>query len=112
MGKLLLGIDIGTYSSKGVLCQPDREIIAQDTDISIPKPGYVEHDPEAVWWAELTTISRELTAQIPPGDHITGFPVSAIGACLLPVDEHGTPLHPAILYGIDTRTVPQTELLE
>lgn len=115
MGKLLLGIDIGTYSSKGVLCRPNGEIIAQvkaDHGISIPQPGYAEHDPDAVWWADLTAISQELTAQTPTGDHIAGFAVSAIGACLLPVDEHGTPLRPAILYGIDTRAVPQIEQLE
>ena len=78
----------------------DGEIVAQakaDHGISIPKAGYAEHDPDTVWWADLTSISQELTAQIPIGDHIAGFAISAIGACLLPVDEHGTPLRPAIL---------------
>jgi len=115
MGKLLLGIDIGTYSSKGVLCRPNGKIIAQaraEHGISIPQPGYAEHAPDNVWWADLTAISRELTTQVPTGDHIAAFAVSAIGACLLPVDKHGAPLRPAILYGIDTRAVDQIEQLE
>ena len=29
MSQLLLGIDIGTYSSKGILCRPDGTIIAK-----------------------------------------------------------------------------------
>lgn len=98
------------HTAPTVLCRPDGDFIAQaktDHGLSIPRPGYAEHDPDAVWWADLTAISQELTAQIPIGDHIAGFTVSAIGTCLLPVDEHGTPLRPAILYGIDTRAVPQ-----
>jgi len=27
-GSLLLGIDIGTYSAKGVLCTPEGEVLA------------------------------------------------------------------------------------
>jgi xylulokinase len=115
MGKLLLGIDIGTYSSKGVLCRPNGEIIAQavvEHGISIPQPGFAEHDPDAIWWADLCVISKNLTAKVTTGDQVVGVAVSALGACLLPVDERGKPLRPAILYGIDTRAVPQIEELE
>ncbi|HEY3481338.1 MAG TPA: FGGY-family carbohydrate kinase, partial [Streptomyces sp.] len=35
--------------------------------------------------------------------------VSGIGPCLLPADAEGTPLRPAILYGIDTRATAQVE---
>jgi xylulokinase len=115
MGKLLLGIDVGTYSSKGVLCRPNGEIIAQEIvehGISIPQPGFAEHDPDGVWWGDFCAISKNLTAQVSPGDHIIGVAVSALGACLLPVDENGTPLRAAILYGIDTRAVSQINQLE
>ena len=115
MGKLLLGIDIGTYSSKGVLCRPDGTILAEaraDHDMSIPKPGYAEHDADAVWWADFKHISVELTGKVPQGDHIAGVGISAIGACVLPVDESGHPLRPGILYGVDTRAVDQIEALE
>jgi xylulokinase len=115
MSELLLGIDIGTYSSKGVLCRPDGEIIAQaraDHDISIPKPGYAEQDADAIWWADFQKLARDLTAQLPAGDSLAGVGVSAIGACVLPVDAQGRPLRPGILYGVDTRAVKQIEALE
>ncbi len=115
MANLLLGIDIGTYSSKGVLCRPDGEILAEarsDHEMSIPKPGYAEHDADAVWWADFVKIAGKLSERIPPGDKIASVGVSAIGACLLPVDHKGKPLRPGILYGVDTRAVRQIEELE
>jgi xylulokinase len=115
MGKLLLGIDVGTYSSKGVLCRPNGEILAQEIvehGISIPQPGFAEHDPDAIWWGDFCIISKNLTARISPGDQIVGVAVSALGACLLPVNERGKPLRNAILYGIDTRAAPQINQLE
>lgn len=115
MGKLLLGIDIGTYSSKGVLCRPDGQIIAEaraDHEMSIPKPGYAEHDADAVWWADFKQIAKQLTARVANGDQIAAVGVSAIGACVLPVDDLGQPLRPGILYGVDTRAIDQIEELE
>ena len=47
MAKLLLGIDIGTSSSKGVLARPDGTILAtavRPHDLSLPHPGWAEHD--------------------------------------------------------------------
>jgi xylulokinase len=115
MSQLLLGIDIGTYSSKGVLCRPDGTILAGDRadhDMSIPKPGYAEHDADAVWWSDFKQIAKHLADKVPQGDSIASVGVSAIGACVLPVDENGKPLRPGILYGVDTRSVSQIEELE
>jgi len=115
MGELLLGIDVGTYSSKGVLCRTDGTILAEaraDHDMSIPKPGYAEHDAEKVWWADFKQITKELSGKVPEGDQIASVGVSAIGACVLPVDAEGRPLRPGILYGVDTRAVKQIDYLE
>ena len=104
MSELLVGIDIGTSSSKGVLARPDGEIVAtaeRAHELSLPRPGWAEHDAEGVWWADFTALCGEL-AEGARGD-IAGLCVSGIGPCLLPVDPNGGPLRPAILYGIDTR---------
>src|SRR5207302_10599511 len=45
------------------------------------------------------------------GGRLAGICVSGIGPCLLPADEAGTPLRPAILYGIDTRAEREIEEL-
>jgi xylulokinase len=104
MTNLLLGIDIGTSSSKGVLARPDGTIVAtaeRAHALSLPRPGWAEHDAETVWWSDFLALCRELTSGA--GEPIAGVCVSGIGACLLAADATGRPLRPAILYGIDTR---------
>jgi len=47
VGELLLGIDVGTYSSKGVLCRSDGTLLAEaraEHEMSVPRPGWAEHD--------------------------------------------------------------------
>jgi xylulokinase len=114
-GNLLLGIDIGTYSSKGVLCRPDGTVLAQqqlEHDLALPRPGWAEQDADAVWWADCATLCRTL-----PGlagcqaSEIGGVAVSGLGPDLLPLDAGGRPLRPAILYGIDTRAQREIEQL-
>src|SRR5665811_132832 len=100
-GSLLLGIDIGTSSSKGVLCTPDGKIVASATvehETSFPRPGWAEHDATAIWWGEFVTISRRLLSGRYSGADVGGVAVSAIGPCMLPLDASGQPLRPAILY--------------
>ena len=104
MTELVLGIDIGTASSKAVLAGPDGTVIAEAErphGLSLPRPGWAEHDAEAVWWADILVLCREIL----PGraDAVRAVCVSGIGPCLLAADENGAPLRPAILYGIDTR---------
>jgi xylulokinase len=105
-GELLLGVDIGTYSSKGVICTPDGEVLDEATiehGLSLPRPGWAEHDAEAIWWSEFVAITRALLGERFRGEDVGGVAVSAIGACVLPVDAQGHPLRQGILYGIDTR---------
>ncbi len=105
-GDLLLGVDIGTYSSKGVLCAPDGTVRAEATiehGLNLPRPGWAEHDAEHVWWGEFVALTRTLLGDRFSGEDVGGVAVSAIGACLLPVDVQGRPLRQGILYGIDTR---------
>jgi xylulokinase len=111
-GTLLLGVDIGTYSSKGVICSPDGDLVASaqiEHDLSIPRAGWAEHDAETIWWGEFVGITRSLLSKGISGADIGGVAVSAIGPCLLPVDKRGTPLRPGILYGIDTRAANEID---
>lgn len=115
MSQLLLGIDVGTYSSKGVLCRLDGTILAEaraDHEMSFPKPGYAEQDADGVWWTDFVNIAKKLSEKVPQGDQIISVGVSALGACVLPVDKKGKPLRPGILYGIDTRATRQIHELE
>ncbi len=94
MSELLLGIDIGSYSSKGVLCRADGTLIAEARmphEITFPKPGYAEHDAEKVWWHDFSFIARELVNKAPRIDQIIAVGVSGVGPCILPVDNTGKP---------------------
>ncbi len=112
MGGLLLGIDVGTSSSKGVLARPDGEVLAEAErphDLSLPRPGWAEHDAERVWWQDFLELCRDLLPKA--GGGLAGVCVSGIGPCLLPADEGGGPLRPAILYGIDARATAEIDEL-
>src|SRR5690349_3521000 len=63
MTSAFLGVDIGTSSSKGVLVRPHGTVIARAArthGVSTPRPGWVAHDAERIWWAEFQAIIREL----------------------------------------------------
>jgi xylulokinase len=110
---LLLGVDIGTSSSKGVLTTPDGTVVAtavREHSVSRPHPGWAEHDAREVWWEGFAAVTRELLPHA--GDEpIAAIGVSGIGPCVLPATAEGEPLRPAILYGIDARAVAEIEEL-
>lgn len=108
-----VGIDVGTFETKGVLVDADGEVLAMARrrhGISTPRPWHVEHDPEQDWWADVTAVSAELMRH-PRAAEVQAAAVSAIGPCVVAVGEDFTPLRPAILYGVDTRATRQIEAL-
>lgn len=114
--KYFMGIDIGTFGSKGTLVDESARIVAEHSvshEMEIPHPGYAEHDAEQTWWGEFCTISKALIAKsgVDPKS-IEGVGCSTIGPCCLPVDENLNPLRKAILYGIDCRAVDEIAYLE
>ena len=114
-GTLLLGIDIGTSSSKGVLCSPGGKVLAEsviDHETRFPAPGRAEHDAEAIWWGEVVGHCQRLLSGRYAGVDVGAVAVSAIGPCMLPVDTAGRPLRPGILYGIDSRAGAEIAWLE
>lgn len=115
MDRAVVGIDIGTFESKGVLVSDDGTVLAtakRRHRISTPAPGHVEHDAELVWWADLTEIARELAAHARARDvSIVSMACSAIGPCVVAVDENFRALRPAILYGVDTRATNEIDEL-
>jgi xylulokinase len=110
--RLLLGIDLGTSSSKGVLCGPGGDVVVtaeRPHEVSMPHPGWVEHDAEEIWWKDFTAICSELLEGAE--GHVAAVCVSGIGPCFLAAGEEGRPLRPGILYGVDTRAATEVEEL-
>jgi len=104
VASLVLGIDVGTSATKAVLVDADGEIVDSaraEHGFDQPQPGFAEQDAEAVWWDDTVRVIRELLADRP--NEPAAVCVSGIGPCALIADSEGRPLHPAILYGIDSR---------
>lgn len=110
MTTAVLSVDIGTSSSKGVLVDLTGTLLASATRehaVSRPRPGHVEMDAE-VWWQEFVALSRELLDTDPvKAVEVVAVGVSGMGPCVLLTDGDNSPLRPAILYGVDTRSVAQ-----
>ena len=110
-----LGIDIGTYETKGVLVADGGRIVAQASrphQMIVPRPGWAEHRAEQDWWGDFVIVTKALLddSGVRPGD-IRAVATSAIGPCMLPVDAAGTPLMNGVLYGVDTRAQAEIDLL-
>ena len=111
--KYFIGVDVGTYESKGVITDLHGHIIASRTmkhTLSVPRPGWAEHDPEGVWWNDVCAIIRGLlqTDGVSPKD-IAAVCCSAVSCGIVAVDSDDRPLRPAILYGVDTRSTKEID---
>ena len=113
MADVLLGVDTGTGSTKGVLTTIDGTILrtaVRQHSMSLPRPGWAEVDAEAVWWADFAAVCRELVTDLDE-HHLVGMCVSGVGPCLLLCDADLAPVRPAILYGIDMRATAEIDEL-
>lgn len=113
--KYYLGIDIGTFESKGVLVDEQGKVVAQAArphKMLVPQAGWAEHDPDQDWWGDFCFLSKALLAEsgVKPKD-VRAVGTSAIGPCMLPVDAEGNALMNGVLYGVDTRAAKEIEEL-
>ncbi|MEM3713401.1 MAG: FGGY-family carbohydrate kinase [Nitrososphaeria archaeon] len=111
----LLGVDIGTSSSKGVIISSEGKIIAESSvehGIDIIKPGWVEQDPEKCYWGDFKEIVRNLLKKtnIFP-KHIKGIGLSGLSPDIVPIDKNGNLVRPAIIY-MDRRAWKECEELK
>jgi xylulokinase len=63
----LLGIDLGTSQVKALLCAPDGTILGRGAagyDITAPREGWAESDPEQWWRAVRTAVRQAAPAEV------------------------------------------------
>jgi glycerol kinase len=107
MTQYLLAIDAGTSSNRAVVYDERATTIAsaqKEFPQEYPKPGWVEHDPEAIW-STVVDVTREALAQsgISPGD-VAGIGITNQRETTLIWDrETGQCVHHAIVWQ-DRRT--------
>ncbi len=103
----IAGLDIGTTGCKVMIFSTDGAVLAREFreyPILTPHPHWVEQDAEFVW--DLLKSALHVAASAVPGDPPRALAISAQGEAVIPVDDHGRALRPAIL-GMDTRTTAQ-----
>ncbi len=119
MATLVLGIDVGTTSTKVVLADPAVGVLAQASEpvaLFSPHPGWAEADP-AQWWANLTALIPAVLAAASnaTGSSVTKDDIAAVATtgmvpAVIPVDDAGRPLRRAILQNDARATVEIREL--
>ena len=104
----VMGIDVGTNETKGVLVDEGCQIItytAVPHGMDNPAPNVFEQDAEEIWWKDVCRVSRMLLEQSGvEAESVKALGISALGCDCVPVDEKGNALCKAILYGIDCRS--------
>jgi len=68
--QVLLGVDVGTASTKGVLTTVEGVVVAtaiRKHSMSLPRPSWAEVDAVRVWWDDFVQVARELMGQVGPG---------------------------------------------
>ncbi|MEO0677690.1 MAG: xylulokinase [Pseudomonadota bacterium] len=106
---LVLGLDLGTSAVKSVLVQGDK-IVAEGLgplDVSSPKAGWSEQDPEAWIGAARTAI----TALGPQAADVAAIGLSGQMHGAVMLDAGDAPVRPCILWN-DSRSAPQCATLE
>lgn len=79
MEKFILALDQGTTSTRACLVNHRAEIIAsvgKEHPQIYPSPGWVEHDPEAIWTSTLETIQAVLTKAGVKGEQIASIGIT------------------------------------
>lgn len=65
MQRFVLALDQGTTSSRAIVFSHDGRVVAQaqrEFPQLLPRPGEVEHDPEAIWDSQLAVAREALAA--------------------------------------------------
>ena len=102
----VLGLDVGTQGARAVVCDAEGRTLAS-AQCPLAQPcrslpdGWFEQDPED-WWRAACRCLSEVTAQLKAGGaspaQIRALAVDSTSGTVLPIDPHGRPLRPAIMY--------------
>ncbi|MEM3864821.1 MAG: FGGY family carbohydrate kinase, partial [Nitrososphaerota archaeon] len=110
----LIGVDIGTLGSKGILIDNEGKIVNSyfiEHCLHIPRPGWAEQDAENVYWKDFKNIVRNLITKsdVNP-EKIIAIGISSLSPDACPIDESGKPVRPTLIY-MDRRAVDECNLV-
>jgi xylulokinase len=103
----LVGLDVGTTGVKALSLSPEGDVLAraeESYDLSTPRPGWAEQDPEDWWRAAERALARL-------GGQPTAIGLSGQMHGLVVLDDRDRVLRPAILWN-DQRTEAECAEIE
>ncbi len=108
----VIGVDIGTQSTKALLVGGDGKIIASESQtyqVDTPRPMWAEQWPD-VWFEAVTSCIKRLTAKAGvPAESIKALCVSSLyGGSGIPVNEAMQPIHPCLIW-MDRRATREVD---
>ena len=113
MTNTLLGIDVGTTTTKALLMSEDGKVLASASEgyaLSTPSIGLCEQNAED-WWNALVHTVRQVCAEPALAASVRGISLSTQGGTLVPTDERFNPLANAIVWS-DARCAEDREAFE
>jgi xylulokinase len=110
----ILTIDVGTSSTKTSLWTETGQLVAHASSaypLDRPEPLWAEINGD-IWWQAVCVTTKNVLAKsgVDPVS-IAGIGVDAVGWTLIPVDEAGNPLRPAMIW-LDRRAEKETTWLK
>ncbi len=108
MPRHVLAVDLGTSALKVALVCTSGEVVASEQEpcqVDYLPGGGAEQDP-ALWWATIARAATRLMGRgaVAPGS-LAAVSCTAQWSGTVPVDEHGDPVHPAVIW-MDSRGAP------
>lgn len=109
---LILGIDLGTTSTKAVAYDVRGRMVAtasEPTTTHYPRPLWAYFEPEELWGAVSSAV-RGVVSQIGEPSRIKSVAVASFAEAGVPIDAQGNPTYNVIAW-FDRRTIPQADWL-
>ncbi len=102
MGRYVLALDQGTTSSRAILFDDQGRAVAMDQrefPQSYPRPGWVEHDPEAIWQSQIAAARAVLARAGVDPDRVAAIGITNQRETALVWERStGRPIAPAIVW--------------
>jgi len=111
--EVVIGVDIGTTSTKSVVFDTKGKVIAThavEYPLFNPKPSWAEQNPGAIFKAFIESVSSSIKRAGVNANQIIGIGMSTAMHSLIAVDEEGKPLTEVIVWA-DNRSVLQSKKL-
>jgi glycerol kinase len=113
--QLVMAIDVGTSGTRTAVFDAKTGALItqthQEYSSFFPRPAWVEQDAEDWWRTTCSTTQatvRDLGKKV---DALIAVSITNQRETIVPVDQHGTPLHTALVWQ-DRRTIPQCQKIQ